>query len=68
MIAVFSKSEFDFKSIEVNPSKMFIRIRNIDDIRGRTFTGIIKIYHWWSDKDVEEAYEHLRIRQPELFE
>jgi hypothetical protein len=68
MIAVFSKSESDFKSIEVSPSKMFIRIREINDIRGRTFTGIIRIWRWWSTKDVEEAYDYLRMVQPELFD
>jgi len=69
MIAVFCRYERDFKDLEPTPSKMFRRIRSIEDIRGIKFIGIIKTYDWYrGEKEITEAYDHLRIRQPELFE
>ena len=69
MIAVFSKSEADYKGLlEVTPSKMFIRIKDMYDIRGRKFTGIIRTHQWFLNEAVEEAYDFLRMRQPELFD
>ena len=69
MIAVFCRYERDFKELEPTPHKMFRRIRSINDIRGIKFTGIIKAHYWYrSEKEITEAYDHLRIRQPELFD
>jgi hypothetical protein len=69
MIAVFSQTESDYRFIlELTPSKMFIRIRDVNDIRGRTFTGIVRTYRWWLNKEAEYAYDVLRTRQPELFD
>lgn len=69
MVAVFCKYERDFKELGLTPCKMFRRIRNINDISGIKFTGIIK-YHGWSNGEIEiiEAYEHLQVIQPELFD
>jgi len=48
---------------------MFIRIRSINDIRGIKFTGIIKAHDWYrGEKEITEAYDHLRVIQPELFD
>jgi len=68
MIAVFTKDERHFRELEMTPSKMFVRISNIDKIRGVKFTGIIRTWHWWDSEEVQEAYDHLRARQPELFD
>lgn len=68
MIAVFCTRQRDFEELEPTPRKMFIRIRSINDLRGVKFTGIIKIYDWYREKDIEEAYDYLRVAQPELFD
>jgi len=69
MIAVFCRYERDFKELEPTPGKMFRRIRSINDIRGVVFTGIIKDQGWYrGEKEITEAYDHLRVRQPELFD
>ncbi len=69
MIAVFCRYERDFKELEPTPRKMFRRIRGINDIRGITFTGVIKAHDWYrGEKEITEAYDHLRVRQPELFD
>ena len=69
MIAVFCRYLRDFEELEPSPRKMFIRIRNINDIRGCKFIGIIKSHDWFRGEDeMREAYDHLRVRQPELFD
>lgn len=69
MIAIFCKYERDFKELEFTPQKMFVKIRNVNDIRGRTFTGVLKLYDWYrGEKDMLYAYDVLRERQPELFD
>ena len=69
MIAVFCRYERDLRELEPTPRKMFRRIRSINDIYGFKFTGIIKAHDWFnSEKEIIEAYDNLRIRQPELFE
>ena len=69
MIAVFYRYERDFKELEPTPRKMFRRIRTINDIRVVKFTGIIKAHDWYrGEKEITEAYDHLRVRQPELFD
>lgn len=68
MIAVFCRRQRDFEELEPSPRKMFRRIKSINDLRGIQFTGIIKIYDWYREKDIEEAYDYLRVAQPELFD
>lgn len=69
MIAVFTESELDFKVLEHTPKKMFRRIRTINDIRGIKFTGIIKTPGWYNGPiEIVEAYDYLRIIQPELLD
>jgi hypothetical protein len=69
MIAIFCKHERDFKELDPTPRKLFRQIRTINDIRGIKFDGIIKAPDWYrGNKEITEAYDHLRIRQPELFD
>lgn len=68
MIAIFCRHEGEFKELEPTPRKMFRRIRNINDIIGIKFDGIIRAHGWnGGDKEITEAYDFLRGRQPELF-
>ena len=46
---------------------MFRRVRTENDIRGYTFTGVIFLYGWRSNRYVEDAFYKLEHRQPELF-
>jgi hypothetical protein len=66
-IAVFTKDNQRFRNFIVGPEKDFIRVRDIEDVRGRTFDGIIAYIDWYKNEKVLEAYEVLRQRQPELF-
>lgn len=69
MIAVFCRYERDLKELEPTPRKMFRRVQSIDDIRGINFTGIIKAHDWYrGGKEMTEAYDQLRLKQPELFD
>lgn len=69
MIAVFCRYERDFKDLEPTPRKIFRRIQSINDIRGIKFIGIIRTHDWYmGEKEIIEAYDHLRFIQPELFE
>lgn len=48
---------------------MFRRIKSINDIQGVRFDGIIRYYDWYSGgTEILEAYDHLRVVQPELFD
>ena len=68
MIAVFARDQRDFVGLNPTPRKDFIRIRKIDDIRGRKFTAVIRMFNWYAgDKSITNAYEALEQRQPELF-
>lgn len=68
MIAVFCRYKRDFESLNTTPTKMFRRIRNINDVRGVKFTGIIKLADWYNAGHyISEAHDLLRSRQPELF-
>jgi len=69
MIAIFCRYERDFKELKPTPINIFRRIRSINDIRGIKFDGIIRTFDWYrGDKEIVEAYDHLRVRQPELFD
>ncbi len=68
MIAVFTKSQKDFIELNPTPIHEFKRIKNIDDIVGLKFSGVIRIFNWYDcDKGILDAYEALKRRQPELF-
>jgi hypothetical protein len=69
MIAAFTKTERDFKELGVSPKSKFIRVKTIDDLRGRKFNGIIRFFDWYkSDTQILDAYDYLRTVQPEIFE
>ncbi len=55
------------EEIKCSPSKNFKIIRVLKDVRGYTFDSIIIIQGWYNSKNIGEAYEELKIRQPELF-
>lgn len=67
MIAVFCRYQRDFDTNRFLPKKMFVRIKSNQDIRGRTFTGAVLMHDWYLIKELNEAYEDLHRRQPELF-
>ena len=68
MIAVFTRYERDFKEMELTPKNMFVRIRNINSVRGCKFYGIIRTHDWYkAEYDILQAYDYLRVRQPEIF-
>jgi hypothetical protein len=68
LIAVFCSHQRDLNQLELTPRKIFRRIKNIDDIRGIKFIGIIKMNNWRSgEEEIIKAYEYLLIEQPELF-
>lgn len=68
MIAVFVKTEREFKEMEFTPVKNFIRIKNINNIRGREFSGVIRLRDWYrGDSQIIDAYDHLRVRYPKIF-
>lgn len=69
MIAVFTYNDHEFRDLQVTPRKNFKRIKSFNDLRGQKFSGIIRTRDWWrSSKDVEEIYEQLKMRQPELLD
>ena len=69
MIALFVKRDGNFNEFIIYPKKDVIRIRSVDDIRGRTFTAVILFFDWYkTDGKLNEAYEALEQRQPELFQ
>lgn len=74
MIAVFIRHEreFDMCFGESTPN-LFKMIRNINDVRGIKFIGVVVVQGWWHMNsqgqldDKERALAELEIRQPELF-
>ena len=66
MIAVFSK-QIQFESLSKSPENMFVWIKNIESIRGRTFTGVICMFDWHNDPGRCFAMHELEKLQPELF-
>jgi hypothetical protein len=69
LIAVFCRYERDFDDLTLAPKNMFRRIRNIDDIRGCSFIGVIGLYDWYNGEEkIMEAHDCLHIKQPELFD
>lgn len=69
MIAVFTPHPTDWQRSRHNPKKEFRVIRQASDVLGIRFTSLLE-FHGWSINQGEkiEAYEQLKIRQPELFE
>lgn len=68
MIAVFSRYQKDFTDLNPTPREMFVSIKSTESIRGRKFTGIIRMYGWYNNKLVCDAYDELKKQQPELFD
>lgn len=67
MIAVFAMSENQFRNeIRFSTPGTLKFIRSTQDVRGRTFTGVIVMAGALSDESWE-AHEVLKERQPELF-
>lgn len=63
-IAIFG---MDPHTTKLTPLQHFKVIRDINSIRGYKFESVILCeQHRWSDK-IWEAYNELRLRQPELF-
>jgi len=68
MIAVFAKDLQQLSTIRLTPRELFVVVRNPSDIVGRTFIGMIKLDFWFEGaKEIRDAMEELRKRQPELF-
>lgn len=67
MVAVFCKTIKEFRNLDVSPKRVFKRITDVNDIRGRNFIGIIRIGEWYDRDDLVKAYEYLQLEQPELF-
>lgn len=68
MIAIFTSFPEDFDRARSNPKKEFKVIRKVNDIRGIRFTSLLEFQGWSvNQRDRIEAYEALKIRQPELF-
>ena len=69
MVAVFTRYERDFRALGLTPKKMFVRVKNVNSVRGRKFSGIIRVRDWYMGEiQILEAYDHLRVRQPEIFD
>lgn len=68
MIAVFCKSKRDFDDLVLTPKKMFKRVVVPQDLIGINFTGAILYFDWYKNRSVNNAYEWLLERQPELFD
>ena len=68
MIAVFTRSQQDYDRLDMRPRKLFVRVRRSDDIRGRKFLGVIRVYDWHlGDRQILDAHDILETRQPEIF-
>lgn len=68
-IAVFARTD-QFRQLifRTIPTNVFRHIASIDDIRGIRFIGVIEFPgNYWDNRRMSEAYQALRMRQPELF-
>ena len=68
MIAVFARYRKDFVELRAVPNRNFKMIRSIEDLAGYHFDGVVFLFDWYYSNRTAQAYEHLRYRQPELFE
>lgn len=67
-IAVFTRSTQDFNDLRLLPKDMFIHIIDVNDIRGRTFIGVVETYQWWGrSEDIRLAHHLLEERFPNIF-
>ncbi len=68
MIAFFGRSKTFNYSLKCRPSNLFIHVKKVEDLVGRTFTAIIEERGWYeeSDNETRDAYSLLRSRSPEL--
>ncbi len=68
MIAVFTYDQREYDRLELKPEKMFKRIQDMKDIRGRRFTGVMMFENWYHGTPKSTAaMEHIERTQPELF-
>ena len=68
MIAVFTRSERDFRELKLSPSNNFIRVIGTHSLHGRIFNGVIQVIGWYDSNDeIRDAFDIIQLRQPELF-
>lgn len=69
MIAIITKYEQHYHDLRLIPKEMFVRVRRINDVCGRKFTGIIILGSLIGmDNNTLYALNVLKGRQPELFD
>lgn len=66
MIAVFTRTQHEYRMLNLKPENMFRRIRDDKSVFGLIFTGAIRLYGWDEKTELRNAHEQLMIRQPEL--
>lgn len=68
MIAIFTnRIDILNREITLSDTDSFRVVTDIHKIRGINFTGIILHYDWYANDNTVNAYESLKLRQPELF-
>lgn len=70
IIAVFTPTLRQFNELNLRPKNKFKYIRNINDIRGIRFKGVIEACYYSSSLftlEQDKAMEELKYFQPELF-
>ena len=67
MIAVFTQTGHYFRTLQLFPRNKFVRVKDVNSIRGIRFDAVIIDYIPIWNKDHDKAYEALLHRQPELF-
>lgn len=69
MVLIFAETTRQVKAeMKFSPFKNFRIVKDVNCIRGQTFTGVIMMYGWWKNESIQRAKESLEYRQPELFE
>ena len=66
----YDKSNNDWRfyiNLHFTTKQMYRIIRNLDSVCGIRFTGVMILDDWYINKDLHDAYDSLKIRQPELF-
>lgn len=66
MIAIFAPL-LEVQHMFLTPEKNFKVVRNLNDVRGKVFTGVIMYYGWYNEDSLVKAHSALRESQPELF-
>ena len=66
-IAVFMRSEREFRELRLLPKDLFVQIITLRDIRAVNYVGLIAGYNWHErGMEIKEAWEALINRHPEL--